>query len=84
MQPSHSQPGRRLATGCNRADTLLALFHFVAHGSLFLAIGAAVSGNETLAIWSGSVAFVLLVVRAGMVGSSTTKESFKAIWKVWF
>lgn len=84
----HTGPGRRLAKGCTRGDTLLAAFGFFAHMFLFLAIGAGITLHHHASGWwtvwiCGPIALLLLGLRASQVGVSTTNESVQAIKDAW-
>jgi hypothetical protein len=84
----HTGPGRRLAKGCTRGDTLLALFGFASHMFLFMAIGAFIALRSELAgkicFWfAGAFSIILLVIRGSQVGTGTTKESIEAIKAAW-
>lgn len=84
----HIGPGRRLATGCTRGDTLMAAFGFFAHAFLFIAVGAGVALADQVfgvgvLIASTIGALSLLALRTYQVGASTTKESIEAIKEAW-
>ncbi len=74
---AHNCPGRRLAKGCTKDDIYLAAFGFTAHMCLFLCLG------HFLPTWAvcttGTLAVILLGIRAGQVNTTTTKESIQAI-----
>jgi hypothetical protein len=84
MTPAHNQPGRRFATGSNRADHALGAFGFFAHAAFFLALVAPSQCVQYLFWSSGAVAGVLLAIRTWQVGLTTTRESVKAIRDAWF
>lgn len=84
MYETHEQPGRRFAPGSSRGDQIRGAFGFTAHATLFMALGSAAAGRYGRFFWLNAVtAGVLLGIRAHQVGSTTTKESLKAIDDAW-
>jgi hypothetical protein len=80
----HNQPGRRFAKGSSKEDHVLGAHGFIAHATLFMAIGSAVAGSFGLFFGVNAfLAVALLVIRAKQVGSTTTKESIRAIKDAW-
>lgn len=85
---THKGPGRRLAEGCTRGDTILAAFGLFSHFAFFAALGALPcvlwpSWSKVVLEVAAVASVVCLVVRFSQVGGTTTAESARAVRKAW-